>query len=117
MTDTNQKVYQYLTQTIRGSKKVDYDQVFKKSVEPVKRQTKIICTIGPACSSVETLVEMLDAGMNVARLDLSQGNHFEKSLKMKNLRMAMTQRPEHKCAVMLDLKGPEIRTTAFANLD
>lgn len=77
------------------------------------RQTKIICTLGSASSSVETLVEMLDAGMNVARLDFSDGNQFEKSLKLKNLKEAMIQRPHTRCAILLDLKGPEIRTNIF----
>ena len=56
---------------------------------------------------------MLDAGMNVARLNFSHGNHFEKSWKLKNLQEALLQRPDKKCAVMLDLKGPEIRTNKF----
>lgn len=51
--------------------------------------------------------------MNVARLNFSHGNHYEKSWKLKNLKEAMLQRPAKKCAILLDLKGPEIRTNKF----
>ena len=39
------------------------------------RSTKIVCTLGPSCWSVEKIVELLDAGMNVARLNFSHGDH------------------------------------------
>lgn len=61
---------------------------------------------------------MLDAGMNVARLDFSfeepQNKAFHPETKLKNLKEAMTQRPDKKCAILIDLKGPEIRTNIFA---
>jgi pyruvate kinase len=56
------------------------------------------------------LVKMLDAGMNVARLNFSHGDHKTHSGTLENLRSALKQRPEITCAVMLDTKGPEIRT-------
>ena len=56
---------------------------------------------------------MLDAGMNVARFNFSHGNLEEKSWKLKNLKEAMSLRPENKCGLLMDLKGPEVRTTKF----
>jgi len=56
------------------------------------------------------LVKMLDAGMNVARLNFSHGDHKSHGQSLENLRKALKQRPEKICAVMLDTKGPEIRT-------
>ena len=56
------------------------------------------------------LVKMLDAGMNVARLNFSHGDHKGHAQSLDNLREALQQRPNLTCAVMLDTKGPEIRT-------
>ena len=56
------------------------------------------------------LVKMLDAGMNVARLNFSHGDHESHGKSLDNLRAALAQRPDKICAVMLDTKGPEIRT-------
>ena len=56
------------------------------------------------------LVKMLDAGMNVARLNFSHGDHTSHGKSLDNLRAALAQRPDKVCAVMLDTKGPEIRT-------
>jgi len=74
------------------------------------RKTKVICTLGPACWDVDKLVMMLDAGMNVARLNFSHGDHVAHGKSVQNLRDALKQRPGKTCAVMLDTKGPEIRT-------
>ena len=56
------------------------------------------------------LVKMLDAGMNVARLNFSHGDHETHGRSVANLREALKQRPDKTCAIMLDTKGPEIRT-------
>ena len=56
------------------------------------------------------LVKMLDAGMNVARLNFSDGDHKTHGQSLDNLREALKQRPDKSCAVMLSTKGPEIRT-------
>uniref|UniRef100_K3WHF1 Pyruvate kinase n=1 Tax=Globisporangium ultimum (strain ATCC 200006 / CBS 805.95 / DAOM BR144) TaxID=431595 RepID=K3WHF1_GLOUD len=74
------------------------------------RKTKIICAIGPSCSSMEMLGELLDAGMNVARLNFSHGDHELHARSLQNLRKAVEARPGCHCAVLLDTKGPEIRT-------
>jgi len=56
------------------------------------------------------LVKMIDAGMNVARLNFSHGDHKSHGQSVENLRNALKQRPDKHCAIMLDTKGPEIRT-------
>ena len=73
------------------------------------RRTKIICTLGPAVDDESTLRELLDAGMDVARLNFSHGSHEEHARRIaavKRLREEMGV----PCAIMLDTKGPEIRT-------
>ena len=78
------------------------------------RKTKIICTLGPACWSVEGLGGLLDAGMNIARLNFSHGDHEGHGATVARLREAIAARPGCECAIMLDTKGPEIRSGFFA---
>lgn len=73
------------------------------------RKTKIVCTIGPASESIDTLVKLMNAGMNVARLNFSHGNFAEHEERIKNIRKA-EQMTGKKIAILLDTKGPEIRT-------
>lgn len=75
-------------------------------------KTKIICTIGPAVNSVEKMLELMEAGMNVARLNFSHGTQDEHLQSIKYLKEARGQlkRP---LAIMLDTKGPEIRLGKF----
>ncbi|XP_042430485.1 pyruvate kinase, cytosolic isozyme-like [Zingiber officinale] len=72
-------------------------------------KTKIVCTLGPASRSVPMLEKLLKAGMNVARFNFSHGTHDYHQETIDNLRIAM-QNTQILCAVMLDTKGPEIRT-------
>ena len=72
------------------------------------RRTKIICTIGPASESEEMLIKLYNAGMNMARLNCSHGNHAEKLEKIKRIHKINKELGAH-IGVMLDTKGPEIR--------
>ncbi|MFC0522351.1 pyruvate kinase [Pontibacillus salicampi] len=73
------------------------------------KKTKIVCTIGPASESVETLVELINNGMNVARLNFSHGDFEEHGQRIKNIREASRQTGQT-VGILLDTKGPEIRT-------
>jgi pyruvate kinase len=73
------------------------------------RKTKIVATIGPACSSAEMLKSMIEAGMNVARLNLSHGTHDAHKEQITRLRTAASQLRKN-IAIMIDTRGIEIRT-------
>lgn len=77
------------------------------------RKAKIVCTIGPASESVETLKKLIDAGMNVARLNFSHGSHEEHAARIVNIRKA-SEETGKPVAILLDTKGPEIRTGSLA---
>ncbi len=76
------------------------------------RKTKIICTLGPACEEREILEEMILLGMNAARLNFSHGTHEEHS---KRVALLKELRDKHQLPIplILDTKGPEIRTGRF----
>ncbi|MFZ3590715.1 pyruvate kinase [Bacillus sp. DJP31] len=78
------------------------------------RKTKIVCTIGPASETVEKLMQLMEAGMNVARLNFSHGNFEEHGNRIINIREA-AKRTGNTIAILLDTKGPEIRTHTFEN--
>lgn len=73
------------------------------------KKTKIVCTIGPASESVDTLVKLIESGMNVARLNFSHGDYEEHGARIENIRKASEQTGKQ-VAILLDTKGPEIRT-------
>ncbi len=73
------------------------------------KKTKIICTIGPSSETKETLKELLKSGMNMMRLNFSHGNYEEHKEKIDNFRAAQVE-TGIRAALMLDIKGPKIRT-------
>ncbi|MFD0962271.1 pyruvate kinase [Paenibacillus chungangensis] len=72
------------------------------------RKTKIVCTIGPSSESLENTKKLIQAGMNVARLNFSHGDFEEHGNRIKNIRLANAELGTS-VAVLLDTKGPEIR--------
>ncbi|MCK8815763.1 pyruvate kinase [Natroniella sulfidigena] len=78
------------------------------------RRTKIVCTIGPASEDRETLAKLIDAGMNVARLNFSHGDHQEHQARIDLIR-ELAREKGRPVAILLDTKGPEIRTGMLEN--
>ena len=72
------------------------------------RKTKIVCTIGPSSESPDVMKKLIEAGMNVARLNFSHGDYEEHGNRIKNLRAACREL-NRTVALLLDTKGPEIR--------
>lgn len=71
-------------------------------------QTKIVCTMGPSSNSISILKEMMKAGMNVARLNMAHGELEDHSKRIQLIREAASEASAI-VAVMMDIKGPEIR--------
>ena len=78
------------------------------------RKTKIVCTIGPASASEEVLTRMCEAGMNVARINFSHGDHAEHLAKIETIKR-VREKLGMPIAIMLDTKGPEYRIRTFEN--
>ncbi len=78
------------------------------------RKTKIVCTIGPASESLEKLKALMEAGMNVARLNFSHGSHEEHRARIQTIRQAAEETGKT-VGILLDTKGPEIRTHNMEN--
>jgi len=76
------------------------------------RRTKIVCTIGPASDDLDTLRNLVKAGMDVARLNFSHGVHKEHAERIRNIRLVAREYEKH-IPIMLDTKGPELRIGTF----
>ncbi|KAI0503891.1 hypothetical protein KFK09_014835 [Dendrobium nobile] len=89
--------------TLKIFSTVAKDQVMRRS------KTKIVCTLGPASRSIKMIEKLLRAELSVARFNFSHGSYEYHQETLDNYRVAM-ERTGILCAVMLDTKGPEIRT-------
>lgn len=78
------------------------------------RFTKIVATLGPSTSTPEQIEALIDAGMNVARLNFSHGTHEEHARRLQTVREIAT-RKDQAVAVLADLQGPKIRTGSLEN--
>lgn len=78
------------------------------------KKTKIICTIGPASESEEILEKLMECGMNAARLNFSHGDHEEHKKRIDTIKK-LREKIKKPLALILDTKGPEIRTGDFEN--
>ena len=78
------------------------------------RRAKIICTIGPACDSEDCIRDLMQLGMDVARLNFSHGTHAEHARRIRRLRQA-ARRLKRTICILQDLQGPKIRTGPLKN--
>ena len=76
------------------------------------RRAKIVCTMGPAVESPEKVKELIDAGMNMARLNLSHGSYEEHQARLDSVRDA-AKTAGRPVAILVDLQGPKIRLARF----
>lgn len=77
------------------------------------RKTKIVCTIGPSSEKYEVLEKLIEKGMNVMRLNFSHGDFEEHGSRIDNVRKICAKNGKN-VGIMLDTKGPEIRTKKFS---
>ncbi|MFZ5351752.1 MAG: pyruvate kinase [Bacillota bacterium] len=78
------------------------------------RKTKIVCTIGPVTENEEMITKLVNAGMNVARLNFSHGDHEEHKRRI-DLIKKVREKLNKPVAIMLDTKGPEVRLGRFTD--
>ncbi|MHB8660584.1 MAG: pyruvate kinase [Minisyncoccota bacterium] len=78
------------------------------------KRTKIVATIGPSCCEAKTLTRLIEAGVNVTRLNFSHGSHEEHARYIKTIR-AVAKKRSDPIAILQDLSGPKIRIGDFAD--
>ncbi|KAL4594861.1 hypothetical protein ACB092_12G049700 [Castanea dentata] len=76
----------------------------------VRRKTKIVCTIGPSTNTREMIWKLAEAGMNVARMNMSHGDHASHQRVIDLVKEYNAQSKDNVIAIMLDTKGPEVRS-------
>ncbi|XP_072964990.1 plastidial pyruvate kinase 2-like [Typha angustifolia] len=76
----------------------------------VRRKTKIVCTIGPSTNTKEMIWKLAEAGMNVARMNMSHGDHASHQKVIDLVKEYNAHKKDNPIAIMLDTKGPEVRS-------
>jgi len=99
-------------QSIKRSLHHSLKQKDEAPFNPVFVRSRIVCTVGPATNNVDILSELMRSGMTVARLNFSHGSYEYHASVIQNVRAA-SKATGQTCAIMLDTKGPEIRTGKF----
>ena len=83
-------------------------------IEHTFHRTKIVATVGPACSSYERLLELVKAGVNVFRLNFSHGTHEDKAAVIAHIRNINKTQP-YNISILGDLQGPKLRVGEIEN--
>ena len=79
-----------------------------------QKRTKIVATVGPACDTYEKLLSLVQAGVNVFRLNFSHGSHEDKLTVINNIRRIIKEEP-YNIAILGDLQGPKLRVGDLEN--
>src|ERR1051325_1508185 len=86
----------------------------KAGVDHVSHRTKIVATVGPACDTYETLLELVKAGVNIFRLNFSHGTHENKAQIIEHIRAINSKEP-YNISILADLQGPKLRVGEIEN--
>ncbi|XP_077251258.1 plastidial pyruvate kinase 2-like [Tasmannia lanceolata] len=97
-------------QHLQGIQKFVDTPVGMWSKPSVRRKTKIVCTIGPSTNTREMIWKLAEAGMNVARMNMSHGDHASHQKVIDLVKEYNAQSKDNVIAIMLDTKGPEVRS-------
>ncbi|KAL5718798.1 pyruvate kinase [Ranunculus cassubicifolius] len=97
-------------QHLRGIQQLGDTAVTMWSKPTVRRKTKIVCTIGPSTDTREMIWKLAAAGMNVARMNMSHGDHSSHQKVIDLVKEYNAQNKDNTIAIMLDTKGPEVRS-------
>ncbi|MBP3655656.1 MAG: pyruvate kinase [Clostridia bacterium] len=79
----------------------------------LKKKTRIVCTLGPSTDTDEMVSKLMDAGMNVCRLNMSHGTYEEQAVRIQRIKRLRAEK-NIPVAILLDTKGPEVRTKTVA---
>lgn len=99
----------------RDLSKYTYEKMDKAAgIEHTTHRTKIVATVGPACDTYEKLLALVQAGVNVFRLNFSHGSHEDKLSIIENIRKINDTEP-YNISILGDLQGPKLRVGEIEN--